>query len=167
MPKQIKLKEYLGEAEIELRYRQAESGVEKSHWQIIWLLSSQKTVKEIEAATGYSPGWIRELIRRYNQNGPEGLNDQRKTIAGTAPLLTKELQSELEERLHQPPPDGGQWSGRKVADWISQKLNTKVPRQRGWVYLVRLNYSLQQPRPHHAKADPAAQADFKKNYQSN
>lgn len=162
MPKQIKLKEYLSEAELELRYRGSDNPAERSHFQIMWLVSCQKTVKEVETVTGYSGGWIRELIRRYNQAGPEGLADRRKTIAGAPSLLTKELQNELEERLQQPPPDGGQWSGRKVADWIATKLETKVHRQRGWDYLVRLNYSLQQPRPHHAKADPVAQTAFKK-----
>ncbi|WP_349262833.1 winged helix-turn-helix domain-containing protein [Allocoleopsis sp.] len=33
----------------------------------------------------------------------------------------------------------------------------------GWDYLKKCRYSAQRPRPRHAKADPEAQQEFKKN----
>jgi hypothetical protein len=46
---------------------------------------------------------------------------------------------------------------------IVPAFRRKIRRQVGLSYLYKLNYSLQQPRPHHASADKQAQAEFKKN----
>lgn len=61
-----------------------------------------------------------------------------------------------------PPETGGLWSGPKVAAWMSETLHKEVQPQRGWDYLKKLGFSLQRPRPSHRKADPEAQAAFKK-----
>ena len=48
---------------------------------------------------------------------------------------------------------------------MSAKLGRSVRVQRGWDYLQRLQdrkHSQQLPRPQHARADPDAQAAFKK-----
>lgn len=162
-----KITEHLSLADLQARYNQSTDVVEAAHWQIIWLLASAKRVSEVAELTGKSPGWIRELARRYNQLGPAGLADRRKSLPGVKPLLTQTLQQELDQALQQSPPDGGQWSGPKVAAWISQKIGRKIGRQVGLSYLYKLNYSLQQPRPHHASADKQAQAEFKKNSPNN
>ncbi len=162
MPKITTIKDYMSQEELQKRYRQADNAVERSHWQIIWLLST-KRVSEVAEITGYTANWIRELARRYNAQGPAGLDDRRKSIAGAKPLLDKTLQAELDLVLQQPPVDGGLWNGPKVAEWIASKIGRKVHRQRGWDALGRLNYTLQQPRPHNAKADAEAGEQFKKN----
>ena len=70
---------------------------------------------------------------------------------------------ELRQALAGPAPDGGKhWSCRAVADWMAAKLGRPVQVQRGWDYLQRLKQSRQVPRPRHALADAAQQADFKK-----
>ena len=165
MPKITTIKEYLNEEELLNRYRQAENPAERSHWQIIWLLATKERVNQVAQVTGYTPGWIRELARRYNKLGPEGLVDRRQSIPGAKPLLDKSLQAELDQVLQQPPPDGGLWSGPKVAEWIATKLGRKVHRQRGWEWLERMDYTLQQPRPHHASSSAEAVEEFKKNSQ--
>ncbi len=166
MPKQTKIQEYLSQEELFARYRQAKDLSERGHWHIIWLLATPKTVKEVAAVTGFSPGWVREVARRYNASGPIRMEDKRKTLPGVKPLLTQELQNELDQAIQKSPPQGGQWNGPKVAKWIADKIGRKVCRQVGWAYLQKLDYTLQQPRPHHAKADPAAQIQFNKNCQS-
>ena len=101
-------------------------------------------------------------MRRYNQDGPQALGDRRHHNPGGTFLLSPEQQVQLHQALDEPPPDGGLWSGPKVARWIYRQLGRQVPLQRGWEYLKRLNYSQRVLRPRHAKADPAAQEDFKK-----
>jgi transposase len=79
-------------------------------------------------------------------------------------LLNAEQLEQLRSSLKQPPPDKGLWTGPKVADWIAKKTGReKVWPQRGWDYLKKCRYSSQRPRPHHTKADPVAQQEFKKN----
>ncbi len=166
MPKLTKIQDYLSQTELKQRYSQAAEVVERNRWQVIWLLATNKPVKEVAALTGFTEGWVRELARRYNKSGPAGLDDRRKQLPGVAPLLTKELQVELDQALQHNPPEGGQWNGPKVAKWIAAKIGRKVHRQVGWAYLQKLDYTLQQPRPHHALGDPQAQAEFKKNWAS-
>ena len=166
MPKQTTIEPHLELKELETRYRSASDPVDRSQWQIIWLLAQKRKVVEVAEVTGYSQGWIRELARRFNRSGQQALGDKRRDLPGVPPLLSPQLQAQLAEAVQQPHPDGGLWSGPKVTAWIEAKTGRQVRRQRGWEYLTKIGFSLQQPRPQHAKADPVAQAEFKKNYPS-
>ena len=158
----IHLEGHLSEDEISERYRQAKEGVAKSHWQMIWLLSRGKTTQEIADVTGYSARWVRCLVRRYNQQGPEALGDRRHENPGGKSILSEQEQTQLQEALDAPSPDEGLWTGPKVAVWMKQQTGREVHPQRGWEYLRRLRYSKRVLRPRHAKADPQEQEAFKK-----
>ena len=58
------------------------------------------------------------------------------------------------QRLQTPPPDGGLWNSRKVAEWMSELLERPVSKQRGWEYLRGYELRLKQPRPAHTSSDP-------------
>jgi transposase len=154
---------------LEHRYRQARDPVERSHHQIVWLLSEGRTTKEVSEVTGYSLGWVRKIARRYNEWGVEALGDRRHQNPGASKraLLEEEGQAELREALLGPPPasvGGGMWSGPKVARWIAQRNGLeKVHAQRGFEYLRKAGMSPQVPRPSNAKgADPSEREAFKK-----
>src|SRR5215211_3723763 len=157
MPKTIKLKPHLGSEELENRYRKARDPVLRSHYQILWLISEGKSTTQVMEVTGYSRGWIQQLARRYNAQGPEALGDGRHRNPGATDraLLDRDQQRELAEALRKPPPDGGMWDSRKVGEWIEAKSAKAVSnkKQRGWEYLRRLGQSPKAPRPHHASAD--------------
>lgn len=57
---------------------------------------------------------------------------------------------------------GKLWNGRKVVAWVKEELGKEIHEQRAYEALAAINFSLQAPRPRHAKADPIAQEDFKK-----
>ncbi len=166
MPKRIHIKEHLTTEELGKRYREASDGVKRSHYQIVWLLSQGKLTREVMESTGYKGEWIRQIARRYNQLGEQGLGDRRHHNPGGRALLSPELREELGEALLSPAPDGGMWNSRKVAEWIAGKIGRKVGVQRGWEYLRQLGYTPQVPRPTHAKADTEQQEEFKGNCQS-
>jgi transposase len=109
------------------------------------------------------PRWVEELAARYNALGPAALGEQRRRNGRTATLLTEAVLAALAERLKEPPGDGGLWSGPKVAAWLAGHLGlAQVHPQRGWEALQRLGWSLQAPRPRHARAaTPEQRADFK------
>jgi hypothetical protein len=71
-------------------------------------------------------------------------------------------QAQLWQVLQQPPPDGGLWNGRKVADWMSELKGEKVCRQRGWEYLKSMKFRLRVPRPEHQESDLLEQEEWKK-----
>ncbi len=163
MPKRIQLRMHLSTAELERRYRAARDPVERSHYQIIWLLSHGTSTSEVMEVTGYGRRWIQELARRYNERGPAGVGDRRRHNPGAERLLSQQQREELGAALLLPPPDGGMWNSRKVAAWISERTGRQVGVQRGWEYLRLLGRTPQVPRPAHAKADPQAQEAFKGN----
>lgn len=155
---------HLGAEELAVRYRAARDPVERSRWQMLWLLVSGRRLGEVAAVTGYSSRWIREVVKRYNAQGPDVLADQRHRNRGAAPLLEAAGQAALEEALRAPPAEGGRWTGRKTAAWIARRTGReRVAPQRGWAYLKRTGHSPQMPRPRHIQAaDAAAQAAFQK-----
>jgi len=154
---------HLSMAELGQRYRAARQPIERSHLQIVWLLSQGRSEREVVAVTGYGARWITEIVRRYNAEGAGGLGDQRAKNTGARPLLGQEDEAALRDALAEPPTGGGLWSGPKVAAWMTARFGHKIWPQRGWDYLRKLGYSSQVPRPRHAKAASAEeQEDFKR-----
>ena len=150
---------HLSTAELGQRYRAARQPIERSHLQIVWLLSQGRSEREVALVTGYGQRWIAEIVRRYNADGPTGLGDRRNRNAGAKSLLDEEDRAALNAVLAKPPGDGGLWTGPKVAAWMTAHLGRKIWPQRGWDYLKKLSYSPQVPRPRHAKAASAAEQE--------
>jgi transposase len=151
---------HLSVAELEAHYKSAEDPVSKSHFHALWLLSMDYKTGEVAAILSFSPRWVQRLVKRYNVQGPDSLND-RRTGNGAAPaILTEEALALLKERLKTPPDDGGVWTGPKVARWLAAFHRLKsVHDQRGWDALIAIEYSIQKPRPRHPKAADEAERD--------
>jgi transposase len=165
MPRRITITPHLSLKELESRYRQAKDAVERTHYQIIWLLASGKRTQEVAAITSYSRSWIYELVWGYNRIGPQSLGDHRHENTGSSkPLLDDMQQALLWQALREPPSEGGQWNGRKVADWIAQLIDRPVSRQRGWEYLQQMRFRLRVPRPEHTQSSLEEQAQWKKKF---
>jgi transposase len=166
MPKRLELSPHASTQELEHRYRKAKDPVERSHHQIVWLLSEGRTTQEVFEVTGYSPGWVRKIARRYNERGVEGLGDRRHGNPGAKgrSLLDEAGEAQLLEALQGPPPGGGMWSGPKVARWMARRNGLeKVHVQRGFEYLRKVGMSPQVPRPSNAQgADDSEREAFKK-----
>lgn len=162
MPAYLTLPAHLPLAELERRYRAARDPVARSHWQIIWLLSSGRRATSVATVTGYSVNWVREIARRYRQDGAAGLGDRRHHNPGGPALLDAAGRAALQAALTGPAPDGGLWTGRQGAHWLSRYLHRPVSPQRGWEYLTQAGFTPQRPRPSAVQADPVAQTMFKK-----
>jgi transposase len=168
MPKRIELSPHATTDELENLYRKAKDPVERSHLQIVWLLSEGKKTEEVSEVTGYSPGWVRKIARRYNEQGVDALGDRRHYNPGAREraLLDEAAEEELLEALQGPPPawvGSGMWSGPKVALWIAKRNGLeKVHVQRGFEYLRKVGMSPQVPRPANARADTSEKEAFKK-----
>jgi transposase len=161
MAQRIKLAPHLTVEELEQRYRGSVDPVERSQWQILWLLAGGMATAQVAQVTGYGVRWIQEIARRYRA-GPEAIGDRRHTNPGQAPLLDATQQEALRQALAGPAPDGGLWTGRWVAHWMSQTLGRPIHVQRGWEWMRRLGFTPQWPRPRETRAEPAAQEAFKK-----
>src|SRR3954463_15659127 len=78
---------HLSPAELGQRYRAARSPVERSHLQIVWLLSRGRGEREGAQVTGYGRRWVGEGARRYDEGGPGGPGDRGRGDAGARPPL--------------------------------------------------------------------------------
>jgi transposase len=155
--------EHLSVEELERRYRAAQDVTEARHTQAIWLLAQGRTVLDVAGVLAFAPRWVEQLAARYNAHGPAALGDQRRRNGRAASVLTEAVLAALAERLREPPEDGGQWTGPKVARWMAARLGlATVHAQRGWEALKRVRWSIQAPRPRHPRsATPEQRAAFK------
>lgn len=157
---------HLSSEELWHRYRSAGDAVARTHHQIVWLLSRGESIRRCAEQVGYSARWVSAILKRYNADGPGALGDRRHGNRGQEALLSPAEQDELRQAMTGEPPEGGLWNGPKVAAWIGRKLGRDdIPPRRGWVYLRRLGYTPQRPRPTHAdRANAEERAAFKKNW---
>jgi Winged helix-turn helix len=89
-------------------------------------MSLGDSIQQAARTVGYSQKWVREIARRYESEGVEGLGDRRHGDPGAREraLLGEEGQAELRGALllEGSPPGGGVWSGPKeVARWMEHK----------------------------------------------
>jgi transposase len=155
---------HLSAVELEERYKTAADPVAKSHFHAVWLLSLEYTAEEVGELLSFSVRWVRLLVKRYNERGPDSLGDRRLSNGSAPAILTPEALCSLRERLKAPPDAGGLWTGPKVARWLAQFHGRKsVHDQRGWDALVAIGHSIQKPRPRHpGAAGEEDRAAFKK-----
>lgn len=158
-------KGHLSLQEVEEKYKSAKNKIESTHWLVIYHSKLGKAAKEISEIVLYSPGWVKEIIRRYNMDGYNIPGDGRKSNGGHNALLSESEQEKLVKALEERPPDGGLWSGPKVAKYIRKTFGKEtMHRGTGWTYLNKLGFSLKVLRPSHAKANKEEQEAFKKNF---
>jgi transposase len=162
MGKRIRVAGYLTVEQLKDRYQHETDGRTRTHWHILWHIAAGKTAQEVAEMTGLTVKWVREVVKRYNQHGPDAVGDQRHQNPGAPHVLTAEQEAELVAALEGPAPNGEVWTGPLVAQWIAQHARRPVTNYCGWLYLQRLDYRLRITRPRHAKAHPVEQEGFKK-----
>lgn len=163
MPRRVQIEDHLSVEELGERFRQSTDVVERAHYQIIWLLAQGRLTEDVALVSGYSRDWVYKLVRRYNENGPCAIGDQRHQNPGAPTMLDDVQQAQLLQALAEKPVDGDLWDGPKVAEWMSELLGHWVHPQRGWEYLRALELRLLKPRPEHVESDPVVQQQWKKN----
>ena len=157
---QLPIAPHLSPEEIARRYRACRTGVEKTHWQVLWLLTRSQPAPspaEVAPLVGLTAGWVRALVRRWNEKGPDALADRRKVTNRRKDKLSAEQKAELYAALQGPPPDGGLWTGPKVAGYVRDRWGVAVGKPTGWRWLRGLGFSPQVPRPSNPKAAGAAE----------
>lgn len=160
----LKPKTHLTYEETKQRYRTCENTVEKQRWNLIRLMSKPEKpliVTMAAEASGFKQRWARQLVHRYNKEGPAGLSDRRANNPGKEPILNNKQKNRLKSIiLNESPTDGGLWTSVKIANWIEQKTGERPSDRTGLNYLKNLGFSLQQPRPKHPRS--ATEEDLKK-----
>jgi len=155
---------HLNLAELQAGYRTSGDARLARHYQVIWLLAQGRSCAEVAQLTSLARRWVEQLLARYNQFGPSSLGDRRRGNGAKATILTPVVLDALRERLKSPPDDGGVWTSKKVAAVMATELGlASVAEQRGWEALRALGWTIQKPRPRHARAaSQEEQEEYKK-----
>jgi len=162
MSMNLRVVEHLTLEQVEERERKCRVVDERLRWSAVRMKMTGWSAVKIAEACQKNPDWVRRTVRRYNKFGPDALADGRAKAAPRGRMLTREQESELAALVAGDAPDGGLWTGPKVARWMSDKVGRPVHRRTGWAYLRRLGFTLQVPRPTHPKSDPSKVEAFKK-----
>jgi transposase len=163
--RRLAVQRHLTAGQARARYRACSRPVEKTRWHALWLLlrsDAPRTPAQVADLVGLSVIAVRHALRRWNRLGPDGLADRRRGN-GAAPRLTAAQRSALRAALRRRPPDGGLWSGPKLARYARDRWGVRVCARTGWQWLRGLGFTLQVPRPSHPRAaDAAARRRWKK-----
>jgi transposase len=148
---------HLPVSKLRYKYRSSRHRVEKPRWHALWLLARTdhpRTPAEVADVVGLSAVTVRAVLHRWNAHGPDGVGDLRKHN-GADPKLTARRRDALYAALLRRPPDGGVWTGPKVARYVRDRWRVTVRPETGWRWLVALGFTLQVPRPTHPRAADA------------
>lgn len=163
MSRRIELRPHLSTQELYERYRACRRPNEKARWRALYLISRGALASEAARRVGRTSGWVTQLTQRYNERGAEAVPDRKGETKPGPPLLIAAMASELDAALRSAPPDGGLWTAPKVAAWIEGRTGRRVHETTAWRAMRRLGFTLQVPRPRHARAaGEREQARFKK-----
>jgi transposase len=154
-------------AQIRSKYRSCRHPVEKTRWHAIWLLARTdvtRSPEQVAGVVGLSAVTVRDLLRRWNAHGSDGLTDRRKNNGADPKLTTRRTQA-LRTALLKRSPDGGLWTGPKVARYVRQRWQVTVRPKTGTRWLHALGFTRQVPRPSHPQAaDARTRRAWKKTY---
>ena len=145
---------HLPVGKLRYKYRACRHPVETPRWHALWLLARTdvpRTPAQVADVVGLSAVTVRAILHRWNDHGPGGVADRRKDN-GADPKLTPRRRDALYKALQKRPPDGGLWTGPKVARYVQARWDVAVCPETGWRWLVALGFSLQVPRPAHPRA---------------
>ncbi len=163
MAQPITLKPHLTTEELKKRYHSCQKAQEKTRWHALYLISKGVVAAEAARRVGRASSWITNLARRYNERGADAVERQTSEKVSHLSSVDEQLGQQLAEALEGAAPDGGLWTGVKVAAWIAARTGTQVHRVTGWRQIERLGFSLQTPRPQNKRrASDEKQAEFKK-----
>jgi transposase len=163
MGRRIELKPHLTTEELRKRYRSCTKPQEKARWHALYLIATGAVAAEAARRVGRASSWITSLARRYNRDGATAVARKQSAKPSHRATVDAELGQELDKALRSEAPDGGLWTGPKVAAWITERSGRAVHVTTGWRALKRLGFSLQTPRPaNRRRASPEEQAGFKK-----
>ncbi len=161
MPKQLVVVGRHTAEELKLRYLACTEAREARRWHALWLVKDGRNGVQAAAVLGVSSWAVCAWVAKYNADSEQGLRDQRVHNHGRR-LLSDVQEAELARLLETArAPEGGLWTGPKVAQLLGAWLGRRVTDQQAWRPMVRLGFRPKRPRPRHPQADAKAQEAFK------
>lgn len=121
----------------------------------------------IEAARllGDAPRTVQYWVRQFEKDGLAGLSEGERT--GRPSRLQPKQLAEIGMALREPPEasglSGNLWDGKTLAEFIGNEYDVTLGVRQCQRLFRQFGFRLRKPRPLIARADPARQAEHKKN----
>jgi transposase len=159
------VKDHVPLAELKRLARSERDAKLSKRFQIIVLAIEGYTAPAIARSLGLSRRPCQQWVQRFNEEGLAGLYD--KPGRGRPPLLMPEEQTRLKQRIDAGPTESDGVCTLRGKD-IQRILEVEFGKVRSldtvYYLLHQMGYSSLAPRPQHRKANPEAQAAFKKSF---
>lgn len=160
MAKPITIKIQHTSEELEREVKKTRDGNYRLRVQVILSIVQGKETKKIQQELMISNPTIFSWIKRYNDKGLEGLHEicrggRKEGNPKWNDAIFKALFAKLDlmEEF---------WSVPKMAEWIAEQYEQKIPERSIHNRLKKGGYSFKSSRPNPYKGDPELQAAFKK-----
>jgi transposase len=129
------------------------------------LISQGFSCSDAAAMFGDSVRTVENWVRRFQQNGLAGLHEGERP--GRPPKLDDAIRGQLERDLRCDPPNLGYdqnlWDGKLLSFHLQKAYGITIGVRQCQRLFHEFGFRLRKPRPVLAKADPQAQAEYKKN----
>jgi hypothetical protein len=129
MPKTAYLAKHFSSSELKGKYLKSKDSVETRRWHLLWKISLGWTIKNSAIAVGCSYPYAQKILSQYNRNREEGVRNRKNQTSNHVRekkrLLNPQQLEKLKQQIEQTSPDGGIWTGTKVARWIEKETGRK------------------------------------------
>ena len=139
-------------------YRREHRADQRLRLQGLWLLRAGRSVEETAAAVGVHRRTVDRWVDWYRTGGLEAVLAHRLGGPGPARWLTPEQEAQLRTEVA----TGRFRTAAAIGAWIADTFGVRFRPGGIAKVLRRLRARPKVPRPHHAKADPAAQVAWQK-----
>ena len=159
----LKPSDRLGSADLAEAARRERDGRIRTRILAMRYMLEGHTAPEAAKVFPLSDTQLRMWVRRYDAEGLHGLRDRPRP--GRPPILDPEKTEAFSERVRTGPAEDeglAAYRGEDVQRLLKDEFGSDYSISGTYFLLHRLGFSSLVPRPVHPKADPAAQAAFKR-----
>jgi transposase len=124
----------------------------------LWLVRTGRTTREVADVLGVDERTVQRWLAWYRAGGRAPLEGRHAGSQGAPSFLTVEQRAELAEEVA----TGRFRTAAEIRAWIQERWGVSYTEGGMYALLTRLRCAPKVPRPVHEKADPRAQARWKK-----
>lgn len=132
----------------------------------VLLVAQGSSCIETARLLGDAPRTVQYWVRQFEKDGLAGLAEGERT--GRPSRLQPKQLAEIGMALREPPDasglSGNLWDGKTLAEFIEREYDVVLGVRQCQRLFRQFGFRLRKPRPLIARADPARQAEHKKNY---
>jgi len=159
MAKKLELKNHNSKKELKAEIRKTKDGRYGLRLRVILMLKEGYSPTEIKKVLMVAGATYSRWIKRYNEEGKDGLKRHESGRKDGNPKWDKKIFKDLFEKLDEMEE---YWSVPKMKKWIKEEYKQDIPDSTIEYHLHKSNYSWKTNRPSPYKGDKEQQASFKK-----